>query len=167
MSECSCGNCGRAENQTPFFFQNFQTKSVSFSYTGAQINALFPPGAVFPKAVKVAEIDLQSNAGIIALTLSSSISNFFAGSTAAVYLALDNGDVADVNGMTRQFVQHVCGQNSVAGLPSASARTNAVQMGQNSYYTVNSGQKIAVYASAPNDASTLLSGVATVFWIAR
>ena len=168
----SCDLCGgpgsRAQNQTPFFYQNFLTRSVSFALNGAQINALAAPiAAVFPACVKVAEIDLGANAGLISLSLSTSITNFTAGSTCAVYLGLDNGRVCDVNGMQRVFLQHLCGQNSVAGLPASSARTNAVQMGQNSFYSVNSGQKIALYASAPNDANTLLSGVATVFWFAR
>lgn len=165
----SCDICGgaspRAQNQTPFFFQNFLTRSVSFNLTGAAINALAP--AVFPICTKVAEIDLGSNAGLISLSLSTSITNYTAASTCAIYLGLDNGPTCDVNGMQRTFLQQICGQNSVPGLPNAASRTNAVQMGQNSYYTVNSGQKIVIYASAPNDAATLLSGVATVFWFAR
>jgi hypothetical protein len=172
----SCDICGgtsasRASSQTPFFFQNFLTRSVSFAYTGAQIHALAlaasAPGAAFPACVKVAEIDLQCNAGLISVNMSSSITNYVAGSTCATYLALENGVVCDVNGMSRQFLSHMSGQNSIAGLPASTSRSTSIQMGQNSYYSVNSGQKIVIYASAPNDASTLLSGIATVFYITR
>lgn len=166
----SCNFCGgpangQAANRTPFFFQNFLTRSVSFSLTGAQINAL--GNAIFPRCVKVAEIDLQSNAGLISVNLSSTMTNYTAASTCATFIALENGDVCDVNGMTRQFLSHICGQNSAPGLPSSTSRSNAIQMGQNSYYSVNSGQKIVIYASAPNDATALLAGVATVFYITR
>lgn len=168
---CSCAPAnGSASGQTPYFFNNFLTRSVSFNLDGNAINALAGAAgssAIFPLAVKVAEIDLQSNAGIIGMSLSTSIINPVAGAVCAVYLALENGLVTDVNGMQRQFVNHICGQNSVAGLPSANSRTNSIQMGQNSFYSVNSGQKIVLYASAPNDATALLAGVATVFWFGR
>jgi hypothetical protein len=162
------GSSARATNQTPFFFQNFLTRSVSFSYTGAQINALAgATGAVFPKCVVVAEIDLQANVGLISVNMSSTITNYMAASTCALYIALENGNVCDVNGMSRQFLSHMSGQNSIAGLPASTSRSTSIQMGQNSYYSVNSGQKIVLYASAPNDANTLLSGVGTVFYIPR
>jgi hypothetical protein len=162
------GSSARATSQTPFFFQNFLTRSVSFSFTGAQINTLAgAPGAVFPKCVVVAEMDLQANVGLISVNMSSSITNYVAASTCAVYIALENGQVCDVNGMTRQFLSHMSGQNSIAGLPSSTSRSTSIQMGQNSYYSVNSGQKIVIYASAPNDATVLLSGIATVFYIPR
>jgi hypothetical protein len=171
----ACDICGgsstRATNQTPFFFQNFLTRSVSFSFTGAQINALavaaLAPSAVFPVCVKVAEIDLQANVGLISVNMSSTITNYTAASTCALYLALDNGPVCDVNGMSRQFLSHMSGQNSIAGLPASTSRSTSIQMGQNTYYSVNSGQKIVLYASAPNDATTLLSGIGTVFYIPR
>jgi hypothetical protein len=40
-----------------------------------------------------------------------------------------------------------------------------MQMGQNSSYRVNSGQKLALYMSAPADAATLLTAAASVYWI--
>jgi hypothetical protein len=164
---CDCDPLG--SEQTPYFFQNFLTRTATANLTGAQITALaLQQGAVsslFPLAVKVAEIDLQSNAGVIAVSLSTSITNYTASSVVGVYLGLDNGAVSDVNGMSRLFLNHICGQNASAGIPAAASRTNSLQMGQNSAYRVNSGQKIALYMSAPNDATTLVTAAATVYWI--
>jgi hypothetical protein len=155
--------------ETPFYFQNFLTRSVTANLTGAQVNArAVTTGALsstFPLGVKVAEIDLQTNAGLIGLTLSTSITNYTASSVCAIYFGLDNGDASDVNGMSRLFLNHICGQNASAGIPAAASRTNSIQMGQNSAYRVNSGQKFALYMSAPNDATTLLTAVASIYWI--
>ncbi len=165
---CDCDPFGSSD--TPFFFQNFLTRTVTANLTGAQVDALaagYVSGAssTFPLAVKVAEIDLQCNAGVIAVSLSTSITNYTASSVCAIYFGLDNGPVSDVNGMSRLFLNHICGQNAMAGLPSASSKTNSMQMGQNSCYRVNSGQKLAVYMSAPNDSTTLLTAAASVYWI--
>jgi hypothetical protein len=155
---------------TPYYFQNFLTRTVTANLTGAQVNVLagaFVPGAtaIFPVAVKVAEIDLQCNAGVIAVSLSTSITNYTASSVCGIYFGLDNGPVSDVNGMSRLFLNHICGQNASAGIPTAASRTNSLQMGQNSAYRVNSGQKLAIYMSAPNDVTTLLTAAASVYWI--
>jgi hypothetical protein len=154
---------------TPYYFQNFLTRSATANLTGAQITAqALQQGAVsslFPLAVKVAEIDLQSNAGVIAVSLSTTITNYAPSSVVGVYLGLDNGAVSDVNGMSRLFLNHICGQNASVGIPAAASRTNSLQMGQNSAYRVNSGQKLALYMSAPNDVTTLVVAAATVYWI--
>jgi len=168
MPSCEFDSIGGSD--TPFFFQNFLTRTVTANLNGAQVNALangFVVGtnATFPVAVKVAEIDLQYNAGVIAVSLSSAITNYTAGSVCGIYFGLDNGPVSDVNGMSRLFLNHICGQNAIAGLPSSSSRTNSLQMGQNSSYRVNSGQKLALYVSAPSDSTTLLTAAASVYWI--
>jgi hypothetical protein len=167
MPPCDFDSIGGSD--TPFFFQNFLTRTVTANFTGAQVNALAVAGdgasSTFPIAVKVAEIDLQSNAGVIAVSLSSAITNYTAASVCDIYFGLDNGPVSDVNGMSRLFLNHICGQNAIAGLAGSSSRTNSLQMGQNSSYRVNSGQKLAVYMSAPNDAATLLTAAASVYWI--
>jgi len=165
---CTCDPLG--SEQTPFYFQNFLTRTVTANLTGAAIYALaggYVTGAtsVFPVAVKVAEIDLQCNAGVIAVSLSTSITNYTVSSVVGVYFGLDNGPVSDVNGMSRLFLNHICGQNASSGIPAAASRTNSLQMGQNSAYRVNSGQKLAVYMSAPNDATTLVTAAASVYWI--
>jgi hypothetical protein len=152
--------------ETPFYFQNFLTRSVTANLSGAAVYALAGSAtSIFPLAVKVAEIDLQTNAGLIGLTLSTSITNYTASSTCGIFFGLDNGAVSDVNGMSRLFLNHICGQNASAGIPSAASRTNSIQMGQNSAYRVNCGQKFALYMSAPNDATTLLTAVASIYWI--
>jgi hypothetical protein len=155
--------------ETPFYFQNFLTRSVTADLTGAAVYNLAlaanAASAVFPIAVKVAEIDLQTNAGLIGLTLSTSITNYTASSTCGIFFGLDNGPASDVNGMSRLFLNHICGQNASSGIPAAASRTNSIQMGQNSAYRVNSGQKFALYMSAPNDAYTLLTAVASIYWI--
>jgi hypothetical protein len=120
--------------------------------------------AAFPLAVKVAEIDLQTNAGLFSLTLSSSILNPAVG-TAGLFAGIADTDTVSISQLNRLFLSHVSTQNSIAGVPNPSSRSNAVQMGQNSYYRVNQGQKIAVYASSPNDVTVLLSAVLTCFWI--
>jgi hypothetical protein len=167
---CACGgsSASRPSNQTPFYFQNFLTRTVAFDLTGAQIATLAAAAGSssnFPRAVKVAEIDLQSNAGLIGLSLSSTVTNFDVTATCAVLLGLDNGPVVNVDSLDRLFISHLSGVNSIPGLPASTSRTNALQMGQNSYYTVNSGQRIAIYAASPNNANNRLSGIATVFWI--
>ena len=156
-------------SETPFYFQNFLTRSVTANLTGAAVHTLAlaanATSAAFPVAVKVAEIDLQTNAGLIGVTLSTSITNYAASSVCGIYFGLDNGPASDVNGMSRLFLNHICGQNAMAGIPAAASRTNSIQMGQNSAYRVNSGQKFALYMSAPNDATTLLTAVASIYWI--
>ena len=165
---CDCDPLG--SEQTPFYFQNFLTRTVTANTTGAAVYALantYVSGAtsIFPVAVKVAEIDLQTNAGLIGLTLSTSITNYAAFSTCGIFFGLDNGPVSDVNGMSRLFLNHICGQNASTGIPASASRTNSIQMGQNSAYRVNCGQKFALYMSAPNDAPTLLTAVASIYWI--
>jgi len=164
MPSCNCGQCDPAlPLGSPYTFSNFATKSVAIRYTGAQIIAL-SASATYPVTVKVGEIDLQTNAGLFALSLSSSITNPVAG-VAGVFAAIGEADVINITGMTKLFLSHNCEQNSIAGLPNPSSRSNSLQMGQNSYFRINQGVKIAIYACAPNDASVLVSAVLTAFWI--
>ena len=159
MPTCTCGYSDPAlPAGSPYTFSNFYTRSATVNTTGNLVNS------AFPTAKKVAEIDLQTNAGIFSLTLSSSILNPVVG-TAGLFAGLADADTVSINELTRLFLSHVSSQNSIVGVPNPSARSNAVQMGQNTYYRVNQGQKIAIYAASPNDVSVLLSAVLTVFWI--
>jgi hypothetical protein len=163
MNNCECDSCRRSESNNPYYFLNFSTLSQSFSITGSAANLL--GSAILPSAVRVATLDLKSNAGLIALSLASTITNFTLGANCAVYAALDQGAVVSIDSLTRHFVCHLSGANSAAGLPSSSARTTLVPMGQNTNYKINSGQFLAIYVSAPNDVTALIAGVLTAFWI--
>ena len=165
MPSCTCATCApnpELPNGSPYTFSNFNTRSVAVTLNGAQIAAL--GASIYPGAVKVGEIDLQTNAGLTALTLSSSLVLPVAG-TCGVFAAIADANTVNVQGITRLLLTHVTTQNSLPGVPNPSSRSNAMQMGQNTYYRVNQGQKIALYASSPNDVTALLSAVLTAFWI--
>jgi hypothetical protein len=158
---CSCSRCApdpALPNGSPYTFSNFSTKTVTIALNGTQVNALFP------LAVKVAEIDLQTNAGLISLTLASSVTLPVAG-TVGIFAALADAQTVSVDALARLFLSHVSVQNSVPGVPNPSSRCNSLQMGQSSYYRVNQGQKIAIYASSPNDVTALMLAVVTAYWI--
>lgn len=158
---CNCSQCApdpALPNGSPYTFSNFSTKSATIALDGTQINTLFP------RAVKVGEIDLQTNAGLISLTLASSVTLPVAG-TIGLFAALSDAAVIDINAMPHLFLSHVSAQNSIPGVPNPSSRCNSLQMGQSSFYRVNQGQKIAIYASAPNNAGALVSAVVTAYWI--
>ncbi len=157
-------NASAGAAPSPYFFDNFSTKSVSFSITGAAVNALGFGGALFPFFVKIGELSFPADAGLISLNLSSSITVETPAATAAILIAMNQGNRVSTAGINRQFINHLAATNSVAGLPNPSTRTNAMTMGPNSYYKINSGQVLNVYASAPNAASCLLSGIVTAFW---
>jgi len=143
---------------SPYTFSNFYTRTVTVSLNGTQINS------TFPLATQVAEIDLQTNAGLVSITMASSMTLPVAG-TVGFYAAMVDGRTIIVNAMSRLFLSHISGQNSLPGVPNPSARSNSLQMGQSSYYRVNQGQTIALYASAPNDVTALMSAVVTVYYI--
>ncbi len=158
---CTCSTCGTPQpssNVSPYTFANFNTLTKSVVVTGAAV------AKVFPLAVKVAELNFKTNAGVFAFALTSSLTVPVAGQ-AGFFVALDQGDTVSVDGLTKLFLSHLSNQNSIPGVPNPSSRSNALQMGQRTYFPVPSGQKVALYASAPNDATVILSCDVTALWI--
>lgn len=144
---------------SPYYFYTFQTRSLAVSLTGAQVNS------VFPQAARVGLIDFQADVGLFSLVLATSLLNETAGDTVALAVGLDLGPVASLQGGINFFMSHLTRQNSTAAIRNANSKTNAMQMGQNTAYLLNSGQKLALYACSANAAGNELSAVLTAAWI--
>lgn len=161
MSDINC-QVQKGQGQ-PYYFYNFQTRTAIVALTGDLINAIGP--AIFPVATRVALIDFQADVGLFSLSFASSIINQVAGDTAGLFVALDSGPQISLDGGVNFLLNHLTRQNSTAAIRNANSKTTAVQMGQNTAYLLNSGQKLAIYASSANDVGNEFSATLTAAWI--
>lgn len=153
-------DCNPSRGQgTPYYFFNFQTRSVPLAVTGNQV------GSVFPIMTRLAVIDFQVEVGLFSLVLASSLLNETAGDTVAVAVGLDAGPTVSYQGAVNFFLSHLTRQNSTAAIRAANSKTNAMQMGQNTAYLLNTQQKLALYAASANAAGNEISAVLTAAWI--
>lgn len=154
-------DCNRpGANASPFQFTNFQVRNMTFTGVGTAVNASFP----FVR--RVATINFESPARLISITMASSIVETSALATAGFFVAIDRGEFLSLAGPGSfdVFLSHICRQNSVAGIPSSSSRSNAMVMGEGSAYLLQSGSVLALYASAENSASDELSAIVSAYW---
>lgn len=150
-----CNMPGRA---TPYRFTNFQSRNMVFDGVGTAVNALFP------LAVRVAQIDLKAEAMLYALSLSSSLINATALDTVGVFVAVDSGELIDTSQMVGLFLSHITRQNSIVGLATASSRSNAINFGEGTAYRLSSGDKLALYACSANAADNEISAIVSAYW---
>lgn len=146
---------------SPFNFFNFNVRTVAVSQTGVG-----PPGlAVFPLAARVAQINFAGMAvGIVGMSLSTSLLNETALDTVCVVAALDVGVQLALGGATGIFLTHLVRQNATPAQRFASSRSNAVAMGQDSAYRLDSTQQIALYLSSAAAAGNEISATLSVYW---
>jgi hypothetical protein len=157
----ACDRPGGAAAADPYRFSNFNTRVISFTGDGTAV------ASVFPLVVRVATLSLQANAGLISLSLASSIINAVAADICGIFVALDRGPSLSLDGMASMFLSHIAEQNSIVGLPASSSRTNTLAFGDQTIYPLPSGQRLALYACSANDATNRLSAVLSVNWIPR
>ncbi len=147
---------GRA--QSPYSFTNFQSRNMIADVLGTGINA------VFPLASRIATLDLNAEAMVYALSLSSSLINSNNLDTVGIFVALDSGETVDVEAMNNLFLSHLTRQNSLPGLPVASSRANALNFGEQTAYKLSSGSRLALYCCSGNFADNEISAICSVYW---
>lgn len=152
----------------PYTFGNFLSGSIAFTATGAVIASVFPLAArvaTLAPGFPGAAFSFPTQSGLIACSLASSILNQHAGDTVAVALAVDRGPVMTLAGGTGIFAVHQALPNSSATTANANSRGTGLDFGNNSYFSLGSGQQIALYACSANDAANLLSATGIFWWI--
>lgn len=154
----SCERSAGGGRTSPYRFTNFSTRNIQFAGVGTAVNA------VFPSIRRLATLDLQAEAGIMSLSLASSIINATPLDTCGLFVALDRGEALSLEGAFDVFLSHVTRQNSIAGLPSSSSRTNTLAFGDATLYRLPSGVKLAIYGSSANAAANELTALLSVFW---
>lgn len=146
---------------TPYTFFNFHVRSAAIDLTGVGPPAL----AVFPLATRVAVLDWAGMlVGIIGMSLSTSLLNQTPLDTVAVIAALDVGDQLAANGANGIFLTHLVRQNATGAQRFASSRSNAIEMGQDSAYKLDSNQRIALYVASAAVAGNEISAMLSVYW---
>lgn len=153
----SCERPGVA-GASPYRFSNFSVQNMILNAVGTQINS------AFPLAVRVATLNLQADAALMLISLSTSIVNALALDTVGIFLGIDRGLTVSLDGGFDLFLSHISRQNSLAGLPVASSRCNSLDYGTNSAYKLPSSVNLALYACSGNLADNELSAVASIFW---
>jgi len=151
-----CNAAGRGS--TPYRFTNFQSRNMVFDGVGTAVNA------VFPLATRVTTLDLQAEAMLYALSLSSSLINATALDTVGIFVATDAGLLIDTSDMVGLFLSHITRQNSIVGLATASSRSNALNFGEGTAYKLSSGQRLALYACSANAADNEISAICSIYW---
>ena len=151
----SCELPGRA---SPYRFTNFQSRNIVFDGVGTAVASLFP------LARRVATINLQAEAMLYALSLSSSLINATALDTVGIFVGIDTAPLIDLSNMTGLFLSHITRQNSIVGLSTASSRSNALNFGEETAYKLSSGVNLALYACSANTADNELSAICSIYW---
>lgn len=149
----------RRPGASPYSFFNFNVRSVTIDLTGAVI------AAVFPLAQRAAVVDFGGMpVGIVGMTLSTSLLNQTPLDTVAVFAALDMGLQLSANGSFGIFLTHLVRQNATAAQRFASSRSNAIAMGQDSVYRLDTGQQLALYVCSAAVAGNEISAILSVYW---
>lgn len=151
-------DCHSPLGRSPYRFTNFQSRNIVADVLGTAVNALFP------RARRIATLDLEAEAMLYALSLSSSLINGTNLDTVGVFVAVDSGEVIDTSDMTGLFLSHITRQNSIPGLPTASSRSNALNFGEATAYKLSSGRRLALYACSDNVADNEISAICSVYW---
>lgn len=148
-----------AAGGNPYQFSNFLSSTLAQETTGDQVVSVYPNCVRLPGA----SFTFTGNAGLVGMSLASSLINVHVGDVCAMILAIDRGPSFNLRGATNVLALHQSNQNSSAGTANASCRGTQLDLGQNSFLAMSAGQVLSLYACSANDAGNFLSGTA-IFW---
>mgnify|MGYP000616250961 CR=1 FL=1 len=142
-------------------FTNFRTTVFSFKANGTQVNN------EFPSIRRMASYRFETNVGLIAMRLTSSIINVTSGvnGTAGIFLAKDNGEIVSAGDGFDLYLDHITLKNSSSLNANPSNNRTQISFGDSTVIQLDSQQPISLYACGGNDADNLFSALAILYWI--
>lgn len=150
-------------------FFNFQTVKVVVDTTGAALAtaaAAAGNSSVFPSAFRAASYKFDVPVGVFLFSFACSITSIAAGN-AGFFCVKSNA--AGLNLSTAVLPFSICDvvtqPNSLVGTPGPVVRNLQLALGEGTAMRFDNGDSLSIYACAPNDSGTLLTGMLTAYFI--
>ena len=142
-------------------YLNFDSRNIAFEKTGSDVNALVSTSLNLTQYM--AGLQFDHTVGVVALELATSMINDQAAGLAGLFVMRYQGDNININQSKDCFIAHLTYQNSTAGSPNPTNRTNSLSFGATSALKFQTGERMAVYACSPNAATVLFAVTLAVY----